>query len=225
MKSLTRKELLAYLLISLIVLMVFISFIYFNFFAKNNAVSQLTEKERQIPIASSNPALIPDPQVQLGSLVVTSNPEKARITIDDSEEEVPESSPHVLIYQTPFRIEQISAGKHTLSVAKEGYEMQELEIDVLPNQINRISLALLPTDDGFLEQKEAWKSQLPITTPTYRIEYEESNDTVYVRMTIPASLGAQEYQEAVQNTEDETREQLKSLGISTSIQKVEWEIN
>lgn len=220
----SKKEIIIYLITIILVLLVLVTFVFFNFMAKSDPDQNLTSEETNIPVVEYTPENIPDPTIQTGSLIVTSNPVGARVLIDEPEGEVASTTIVATVYETPFRIEQIATGRHTISVAKEGYEMQEIIVDVLTNQISRVTINLLPTSDGFLEKKAAWKAQLPIIEESYSIEYDANSDTVYVRMMIP-DLPAQEYMEAAQNIEDETRERLKQLGISTSIQKVEWELN
>lgn len=224
MKSLSKKEVIIITLVFILGIVVLLSFIFFTFFTKQPAISEYTEAEKKLPHASYQP--IPDPQVRVGALVVTSNPDDARVIISNRGEEYSHSAGEEdgIVNITPFRIDQIAAGTHHLFVSKEGYEFQELDIEIIPDQINRISLSLLPTVDDAAEKKEKWVDQLPITESSYSIVYEPDQDTVRVRMTVP-DLNAQQYQDAVQELEDEIRQRLLSLGINPSIQKVEWELN
>ncbi|MDO4187043.1 MAG: WG repeat-containing protein, partial [Bacteroidales bacterium] len=71
-----------------------------------------------------------------GDLVVLSNPENAVILVDG----IPKG-------ETPLRIVNIPAGKHTISVPNNfGYSISDTIIDILANQKNTISLHLLESD-------------------------------------------------------------------------------
>lgn len=222
MNSLSKKEKIILILVVLFGMIILLTFLYFSFTEKENPQTNYTEAEKNIPVVSYQPP-IPDPQIQQGSLVITSNPDQVRVIIDAPEEEV-SAGPAQTVQTTPFRIDQIGAGKHQIFASKEGYEFQEIEVEILPNQINRVIISLLPTVDNFAAQKEEWINKLPLNETNYSVVYDKEEDVVKVTLIVPDNPNVQLYQNNVLELEDAVRQRLVEIGINETIQKVEWKL-
>lgn len=82
-----------------------------------------------------------------GSLVITSEPEGARILVDSSEEEVPIDGVVNPINTTPFKVSSIPAGEHYVFAGKPGYNFTETSFSIEEGQLTRVHIQLTPEGD------------------------------------------------------------------------------
>jgi hypothetical protein len=107
---------------------------------------------------------------QTGSLAINSNIEAVKVTIDAEEVQSPEFfAPE---NTTPFLIESLPAGKHTIRASKLGYLNQTLPIEVSTNKLTDITV-ILEVDPSLDSIQEAIK-EMPVSTDEYFIEHLDS---------------------------------------------------
>lgn len=102
----------------------------------------LTLDEISYPEATPQPYYSSASTSAVGTLIVTSVQEDVRVMIDDGEEEADQTPTKYPIHITPFRVEDIPVGEHTLRAAKYGYIFQTIPFRIDPNTITRIEVNL-----------------------------------------------------------------------------------
>lgn len=109
--------------------------------------TSLTSQEKAYPEISAQP-FNNDAKPEKGMLVVTSEPEGARIRIDNPDEEAPDKEGIDLpIHITPFKSTDIPVGKHTLTIGKAGYNLESRMFEIKEGTVTRIHLILRPLSD------------------------------------------------------------------------------
>ncbi|MDO8498595.1 MAG: PEGA domain-containing protein [bacterium] len=110
--------------------------------------SQLTPEEKRYPEAPPQISFSTGQNSETGLLLITSNPEGARVIIDVPENETngTGSAPisPVPIKTTPFKVSQIPAGEHNLTAHKQGYIYNSINFKIEANKINRVHFELQP---------------------------------------------------------------------------------
>ena len=108
-----------------------------------------TQEEKSYPLATPQPFRHKD-EADTGTLLVTSNVDGAQVFLDtsshagDPEEPIPlgQKWPSNL---TPFTVEKMPVGEHTLEAIKfPGYDMTRMNYVIKKDQITRVHINLIP---------------------------------------------------------------------------------
>lgn len=112
-------------------------------FPSPTTVELLTQRERKYPEAITQP-FYSDNSGRTGTLIVTSPLSDVRIKIDSGDEEVPVSPVSYPRQRPPFKISNMPSGKHLLQAVMPGYVMQNITVEIKPNQTTRVTINLQP---------------------------------------------------------------------------------
>jgi hypothetical protein len=213
-----------YIFLGIAVLLSFIILVSVLLFSGRQAENpiQLTPREQQIPVAQSQPFLNELPEASPGSLLIFSNPTGARVVIDGPEGEGGADLPIDLpVHFTPVRIDSIPAGGHHIFISKEGFQFKELDVEVTPGEITRITVDL---EEEALPQPSVinWQNALPITQERYTVSYSPTTGII-VSMRIQ-SANPQEAQDEAQTLSDQIKNELERIGVPLSSEKITWRI-
>lgn len=160
---------------------------------------------------------------EFGSLVVDSNPQEARVTLDIPDEEVPQEKNFLPTNLTPFKVARMPVGSYTLMASKDGYNFKEIVFEIKPNQVTRLYV-LLETAQGIIDprkQAREWITKLPISSRDYVLEYDPSNETIKATVFLKTN-SASETQLETEEKMAEIKRLLYEMGVSLSTQKVDW---
>jgi PEGA domain len=75
-----------------------------------------------------------------GDLYITSTPSRSCVYIDDNVI-LDETGSTV---KTPIQIVGILEGMHKIDISLNGYEREDISVDILPNQVNNVNIVMTP---------------------------------------------------------------------------------
>lgn len=191
----------------------------------------ITRREKQQPAEiskvvldeSSYPESVPQNfksiNNQRGVLIVDSNPEGARVTLDPSEEEVSETE--ILINITPFKVSKIPVGKHTISLFKEGFALETQEFQIESDKTTRLNIQLQPIEG--VQKDKSWITKLPIQSKYYFVEYDNKRNIILAIINLHLE-GQVEQEKEIDLLKDEVLDKLTIRGVDLTTEKVEWVI-
>lgn len=141
-----------FLLLALVGSTILVLSILFSFFTKPatppisvQPTQKLNPREQLYPEATPQEFFSSD-SADVGTLIVDSNPQGARVVIDTTEEEVPDANNPQPVNITPFKITTIPTGAHTLTASKQGYNFVVVDFTIEKGSVTRLMLNLAPQE-------------------------------------------------------------------------------
>lgn len=171
------------------------------------------------------PQEFPPSKEGFGTLIVTSVPDNIKVILDPPESEAPNTAEYLPVNLTPFRVEQIPVGKHSLFASNEGFEFKEEVFEVKANNVTRVEVKLLPQTSLLPPPSPSlsWVNRMPINTENYSVVYDENTRVITATIHIN-NLSATEGQQKAQILFEEIEKLLAEIGVNKNSQKIEFKI-